>query len=222
MTGKIFQLPGNPHREVEALMPWYVTGQLDGSDTARVEGHVQGCPECQAELDRERRLDREITRRPADVDAGWAMMRDRLDRDRPHRQAAIARPAARGTIFGITVPTRRTAWKWFGLGLGAQFATAALLAIVVLPDGDRADYRTLGTADAPAAGNLLVIFRPETSEQLFRQTLRANAARLVDGPTAANAYVLMVPAEQRDRLAARLRGQPQVVLAEPIDAGQRP
>ena len=85
-----------------------------------------------------------------------------------------------------------------------------------------AAYHALGAAPAPALGNVVVIFRPDTSERELRQTLVANHARLVDGPTAADAYVLHVPAAERAGALTRLRGRADIVLAEPIDSGAAP
>jgi hypothetical protein len=96
-------------------------------------------------------------------------------------------------------------------------ATVAVLVVPVLKPAP-APYHTLGSAPPPATGNAIVIFRPDTSEQELRQTLNANGARLVDGPTAADAYVLHLPAERRDAVLVRLRADHDVVLAEPINA----
>ena len=60
---------------------------------------------------------------------------------------------------------------------------------------------------------------PQTSEQTFRETLNASHARLVDGPTAADAYVLRVSPGERDAALATLRRRPDITLAQPIDAG---
>ena len=75
-----------------------------------------------------------------------------------------------------------------------------------------------GAKPTGEAGNLVVIFRPDASEQAIRETLRANGARMVGGPTAADAYVLSVPGAARTLALSRLRGSASVVLAEPVDA----
>ena len=38
--GNIINLHDDPHVEVEKLLPWYVTGQIDPVDRAKVEGHL--------------------------------------------------------------------------------------------------------------------------------------------------------------------------------------
>lgn len=216
MTGQIFSLHSDVHREVLALLPWHVTGQLETAETSRIEAHLEGCAACRAALDMERRLDRELVRESASVDQGWAVMRQRLEFDRPAAAPATAREPA--------VLASRPSWlRWpIGWRLGAPLALASAVGLLMVPIQMPARFTALGSAPTARAGNIVVIFRPDTSEAVFRQTLRSSDARLVDGPTAANAYVLQVPATERSDLLERLRGQPQVVLAEPIDEGQRP
>ena len=69
---------------------------------------------------------------------------------------------------------------------------------------------------------MIVTFRPDTSEQDLRNTLNESHARLVDGPTAADAYVLHVPAAERAAALVKLRQRANIVLAEPIDAAGAP
>lgn len=216
MTGDIVHLHGDPHAEILALLPWLVTGHLDAADAGRVEAHLVGCGPCRAALDAERRLVREVTRQPAGVEDGWADMRQRLDLGGPApsaRQRAAARPAHAASLW-----RRATGWR-----LAAPFAFASLVGLLFLPLYLPARFNALGSATPiAAAGNVVVIFQPDTREAEFRDALRAGAARLVDGPTAANAYVLAVPAATRSTVIAKLRQRPEVVLAEPIDAGGRP
>ena len=219
MTGQIINLHGDPHRDVLALLPWHVTGTLDDADTARVEAHLHGCAECREALAVERRLDRAVVREPATVDAGWAVMRQRLDLDAPH---AMRAPRHAATTFGRAAPAARWPQWLTGWRLAPPIAFASLAVALLIPATIPARFTALGSAPAPVAGNMVVIFRPETSEAVFRQTLRGSEARLVDGPTAANAYVLQVPAARRTVLLDRLRHQPQIVLAEPVDAVAQP
>jgi hypothetical protein len=65
----------------------------------------------------------------------------------------------------------------------------------------------------------MVIFRPDATEADMRRILTAADARFVDGPTAAGAYVLKAPPRAKAQALALLRRQPQVVLAQPLDAG---
>lgn len=203
--GHIIRLDAERHRELRDLLPWYATGQLDAADRARVEAHLASCPDCQAEVQFERRLDDEVARMPVDIDRSWSRMKKRMDRDRPLgrlRQFAGA----------ITAPAPWAGW-----------AAASFLLLVsgalLLPSMQPAAYHTLSAAPSAASGNVVVIFRPDTRERDMREALVATDARLVDGPTATDAYVLRVPAAKRQAALAILRGRADVVLAAPLDPG---
>ena len=66
----------------------------------------------------------------------------------------------------------------------------------------------------------MVVFDPAISESDLRRILRNAGARVVDGPTEANAYVLDVPADRRLLTLQRLRSERGVVLVEPLVAGR--
>jgi hypothetical protein len=81
-----------------------------------------------------------------------------------------------------------------------------------------ATYQALGKPQAAATvGNVIVIFRPDAREQDLRRILTLTGARLVDGPTPADAYVLRVSPDRRPAVITRLRAQREIVLAQPID-----
>lgn len=213
--GRIIRMPGDAHREVQELLPWYVTGQLDPADLAEVEGHLKHCPECRAEIVFQQQLAREVPKLPLDVEHGWARMRRRLERERSPRGLAGLGASLGGWLggWGPNVGGGAVAWP--------AFALTALLAMVgtalVLPALKPAAYHALGAAPPAVSGNVVVIFRPDTPEKALRETLRRRGARLVDGPTAADGYVLNVAPAERTRILAQLRAEPDVVLAEAID-----
>ncbi|MEO8926343.1 MAG: zf-HC2 domain-containing protein [Caulobacteraceae bacterium] len=218
MMGRIVELHGDRHQEAQSLLPWYVTGQLDPSDQAQVEAHLLECPECQAELKTEHRLKSELADLPFEIEHGWTRLRGRLDERRADTAPGVL------TWLGAARRDVGRRWRAAAPGLGwalaaAQIVVFLLVGVSTLPSSQPARYRTLGAAPAPATGNVVVIFRPDTSEADLRATLKASHARLVDGPTAADAYVLHVPAGERLSALARLREKADIELAEPIDAG---
>ncbi len=210
--GDILRFHGNPHLETERLMPWYASGQLDPDDRLQVEAHLAECEECRADLALERKLGTEIARLPIDAGMDWETFSRGLE-------TPPSEPEPRGKLLPLVrrAIARPGRTGWF---LSAQAALVAAFAVLVVPvlKPAPAPYHALGSAPPPATGNAIVIFRPDTSEQALRQTLNANGARLVDGPTAADAYVLHLPAERRDTVLVRLRADHDVVLAEPINA----
>ena len=203
----VVPLDTDEHRAIQALLPWYLTRRLDSEDLARVEAHLAGCPGCREELELEQRLQAAQPLSPeGDAERGLVRMRELIRATTPRER-----------------PVRAPALRWMLWGLGAQFAVIAVLAmLLVLPrTGDDA-YRTLGTPAAAVAGNAVVMFKPDASEQQIRAALRSSGARLVDGPTASNAYLLSVPSVGHAAAIARLRAQPGVSLAESLDARSAP
>jgi anti-sigma factor RsiW len=216
--GKIIRLRDALHEETRLLLPWYATGRLEPDDAARVEAHVNGCARCRAELKLERRLKAEVADLPSGVDHGWAAMLERL-------QPPPARRALGWSWF-----TNRAGGPWRAgrpwIGWAVAAGAGAVLVVGALspraPTPAAAAYHTLATPPAVRPGNVVVVFRPEATEAQIRAALTAGGARLVDGPTAADAYVLNVPASQRERALASLRASGQVVAAEPVDAAGPP
>jgi hypothetical protein len=106
---------------------------------------------------------------------------------------------------------------WLGAGMAAALAVV-VAGVSLAPSEPPAEYRALAAA-APANADLVVIFRPETTERQMRQVLEASGARLVDGPTATDGYLLRAPPGGRDAALKTLRASGLTVLAEPLDAG---
>lgn len=234
MTGSIIRLPEDRHGDVQALLPWYATGRLESGDQALVEAHLLHCAECQADLRLERRLALEVAEASLDVDQGWAAMRARLKPRRgPMRssspwsgvvdagRSALARWRGRGQ-FGA--PAAVQTGPVLGWVLAVQFALLVALVAAIWPHAKPpvAGYHALAAAGVAPRGDMIVTFRPDTPESALRGLLKATGARLVDGPTAADAYVLQAPPARRDATVQALRRRPEVVLAEPIDAGGGP
>jgi anti-sigma factor RsiW len=201
----IIRLNDDPHRQTQQLLPWYVTGTLDRDETALVAQHLSECAECREDLEAEAALARELKALPGDADAGWAALKAGIEADQPR---------------GVPPATRRRApMRWnlagaTGLAIAASVATFLLMRPPLL-------YRTLAAPAGAAAGNLVVIFKPESPEAALRTVLVRNGARIVDGPTAAGAYVLHVADDQRAAVLARLKSDRNISLAEPIDGDAR-
>ncbi len=200
MTGRIIALHDGGHDGARRLLPWYVTGRLEAADAARVETHLVDCPECQADLADERRLAQALAALPVETTPGWAHLRAQLT-------ARAPRPAGKA---------------WIGWAIAAQVLLVLAMATLPAPSDSRAGYHALGAEPAVPVGNVLIVFQPGVSEQNFRETLKASHARLVDGPTAADAYLLLVPGEERGTALLSLRDSPWVAVAEPVDSGLRP
>lgn len=211
--GKVIRLPHDSHRETQLLLPWYAAGRLDAADRARVEAHLSGCARCRSELASEHRLSAEVAGLPVDADIGWAAMLRRIDdaddeASRPRRSV--------GGVLAAGAP-------WVGWAAAVCVTVVLAGQALIRSPSAPATYHTLSAA-APAApaGDVIVVFRPDATEAAISRVLSASHARIVDGPTGADAYVLRVPAAERDAAVARLQAQKSVEMAEPIDMAGSP
>lgn len=205
----IIPLRDDPHQQALALLPWRATGALDADERALVDAHLDECPECRRELEREQALARAVRGLPArDEGARQAIL---LDAEHP---SPLLRQNGGAVLRGLL--RRRVS---VGLAFAAQAAmlVVAVAAVLAWSSASRPRYQALESPRAASAGNVVVIFTPNASERELRAALVASGARIVDGPTASDAYVLRVPPPERDVALARLRNNARVVLAEPLD-----
>lgn len=211
MNGRILPFEPRGHDEALRLLPWLVNGSLETEARGWVDAHVVGCAECR----RERALLEDLhaaclqeEESDAGVDAAWRRLR------------ACVQPRA-------AAPSPWQAWRrqwahaprWVGWTLAAQAALVVVfggLLAIAMPRGQApaAAYRTLG---ATSAGNLMVMVDPGMREAQWRGLLQASGARIIDGPNAAGAYVLVVPPARAARACDALRAAPGVLLVERVD-----
>lgn len=208
--GRIIPLNADRHEQTQMLMPWYVTGQLEAEEAAQVEAHLTDCRECRAEFRLEQRLEMAVAGLPFDADLGWAEVRARLAAQGDRRGLA-------GAVRRAFSPAARTGWA-----IAAQFILVIVAIGMLLPLTQPARYHALGAAQPAPRGDLIVMFRPEAQAQDLSRVLRDSGARLVDGPTAADAYVLAAPPGGRSAALARLRANHAIVMAEALDAPPAP
>jgi anti-sigma factor RsiW len=200
----IIRLNDDPHARTQQLLPWYVTGALEGKELAQVEKHLSECAECREDAEIEKALAVQVRALPCDVERGWATLKARID---------SGQPLPRKTpLFSRRIPL-----VW------ALAAQAAVLAVVVplMTFAPVRPFRTLGAGPVAASGNLIVVFRPEAPEAAMRAILTQNQARIADGPTPTGAYVLHVEPGRQAAVLQELRGDRAVVLAEPLDGAAR-
>jgi|GEM_PF-487169 len=133
--------------------------------------------------------------------------------------ASVASTAPRVQPWWRTPAANQPSWlRW---AAAAQFVALVGLGALLLRPADEPAYRVLGSGTA-ASGNVVVMFQPNTSERELRRILQAQNARVVDGPTVTDAYLLSVPAASRDQALQALRAEAAVKLAEPMDGGGTP
>ena len=231
---KVVPLDKDVHAQVQALLPWYVSAQLDDDDVRMVQEHVRTCARCSSELESERAVqggsvgwevadagspDTAAHRRAAGaadtrgVDAGLQRMAMRIRNLEPEPIGPADPRSLRGALPG---------WRWVALLQGA--AIVLLLGLVASgrfgaghADGAAA-YRALSAASPAAQEQALIMFLPDATERQLREALQACQASIVHGPTASHAYVLRLDDAAGSTVApiACLRGQAVVRMAEPL------
>lgn len=208
-----------PHHDAEELLPWYVTGQLEGEELALVETHLSSCAHCRRQLAFERQMVDEFAGLSPEIDNGWARLKGRLEAPEP-----VASPKPERVPLGLWDRVASDAaafWETLTRPAVAALATAqvAFVAIAgtILFSLSQPAYQALGSAPAPKSANVIAMFRADTTELQMRDLLRANGATVVGGPTPADAFLLRVaPASRREALA-KLRSDRHVLMAQPID-----
>ncbi|MBV8124998.1 MAG: zf-HC2 domain-containing protein [Paucibacter sp.] len=230
MNGRIFRLDIPAHQTVQELLPWYATAQLSEEDMAKVEAHLHGCVQCQQDLQWERGMRASAnavtgadSAQPEglDADRAFARLLPQLGEQEPAGVlAAAAASADKPLPWWRAAAANQPSWlRW--AALAQCVIIAGLLILLGRPDAP-VEYRAMGAADAnvnASSANLVVIFQPDATEHALRAALQAQGARIVDGPTVTDAYLLAVPPAERSRILQALRADPAVKLAESIDSG---
>lgn len=222
--------PPLDHLKAQRLLPWLLTGTLEGAELVLLQRHLDTCAACRADLARERRLRAIGQAEPRlDPEAALARLAPRLPARLP--PCLPPQPAPRtGHVRNLlrwACGLAANDSPWLRTLAAAQFAlNAALLALLLAqslakPAGDGARYRLMGTAE-PVRGDLIVGFRPDTPERELRRIFEASGTRVLDGPTVTGAYVLAARGAPPARALARLRAEPAVTLAQPLGAEGRP
>jgi len=212
MSARVLRLDAAAHRVVDVLLPGYVGGTLDTDERALVEQHLEDCVQCRREVEWLRELRAACLAGETTPGASPVFGKLRRQLDEPHqRPRALARMRSRWDRLQ----------PWARWAIAAELAVIVLLGAFVLPGGDGpALYRTLSSAHAPATaiGTLVVVFDPAITEAELRRIVRGAGARIVDGPTQTDGYVLELPAERQAAALEALRAQHAVVLAEQLRA----
>lgn len=209
-NGRLLQIDPAAHKVADVLLPWLVNGTLEGDELAFVEQHVAACPRCQREVEwlREFRAACAAGESSPGAAAALRSLRHKLDA-RPDR------------AIGARVRAWLGGGGWTRWVIAAELAVIAVLGVVVMSGVDQpALYRTLGAGNSASirTGALVVVFDPATPEGDLRRILRDVDARLVDGPTQANAYVLDVPPPHREQAFRELKSNPAVVMVRSLDS----
>src|SRR4030095_15410111 len=144
MSGRVLPLKGSEHTAVDALLPFYVNGTLQGEELDRVKQHLGCCEQCPREADWLRAVfaaceeiapipDTPLadTGRISALAGRIATLVHRADREGWRRRVSAG--------WAATQP-------WARMLMAAQLAGLAVLGTMLVTDtpADNAPYRTLG------------------------------------------------------------------------------
>ena len=219
MSGQILHLEPDPHAAVQRLLPWYLTGRLETREHDAVEAHLAQCPECRAELETERQwqLLQPGHGAQVDVEDGWARMRARLGGDAAPRPAAAPAPRRRRWLPPAWQASPRLPARAWAAPALLSAALAAAIVVTLRPAVVVGDYHALA-APAQAGATAVVRFHPDATEAQIRHGLTDSGARLVDGPTVSDAYVVRLPREHYAAALDKLRKSPGVTLVVALES----
>ncbi len=219
MSARIVNLGAQTHQQVQDLLPWFVMKTLDEADREFVDAHLRTCVACQRDVEWHQQM-REVHNEPLperDVDGAFAALRARLP-------ASVVTPVS---TSGLRSMWRR--WRFDRPFVGWALALQAVV-IVGLASVLAFGYGKIGTDEphlfhalgraAPivAPARLVVVFAPQATQADMRRVLLASETRIVDGPTAADAYILAVAPAQAAHAVQLLRAEPSVLLIQSLDA----
>jgi len=221
MTARIVNLSA-AHQNVQELLPWFVMGTLDEDDRLTVDQHLESCVACRREVEwHEQMRDANIAQPlQRDADRAFAALRARLP---GQLQAGTQEPRARASWFASAAEWWRAQAAWLRWSFALQPVAIGALAIALILGAGRpasvpqgAFHALSRTLDTPA--RLVVVFSPQATQSEMRRVLLANGARIVDGPTAADAYVLAVAPERAENALRQLRTESSVLLIQSLEA----
>jgi anti-sigma factor RsiW len=211
--------PVSRRDELEALLPFYLNGTLDGAELAEVEEWLANDPAAMVALEEAERefsatnAANEAIRPPADALSRFSKALE--------REAGPARDAARPPWFAI-------AWqRLVGMPAGLAWATAAvavlLLAAQAVRDfgGDQGGVEIAGTEDQklPFA---LVVFKPDARMADIAAFFDKNDFVIVAGPLPGGMFKIGLPAKtvaEYDNLVGLIAAQS---FTESVVAGKKP
>lgn len=213
MNGRVLPFDGSEHKAADALLPFYVNRTLQGEELAFVEKHLQACEQCRNEVVWLRGVFASLAANPLLQDASSAI-------PVPPREFEYGDVPA--SWSGRAQSRLNAAPRWTRWLLAAQFAAICVLGTMLATDTtDVGTYRTLGSSSPSAQPQnaIAVVFDPGITESEIRRIVLGVGARIVDGPTSADVFVLALPAERMDQALQALRTERAVRFAERLGPG---
>jgi len=216
------------HRDISALLPWYVNDSIGEHERQRVDSHLERCANCREDLAREQRVfqgmnvETAVEYMPA---ASLKRLQARLDGVASGDTETVS-AASEGPAAAVNRSRRPVAW------LGLMAASVAVMAVALsLLAADRwfqfrarssaPDYYTV-TTPAPRAPEVVIraVFAPTITLVELQSLLDEAQLRIVSGPTEAGVYSLAANSRRPVNTSlALLRAHAKVRFAESTQPG---
>lgn len=219
--------------EVEALLPWYVTGKLGQADADRVAAYLAAHVDMarQVALIEEERASAEAAycALPGPKPDALERFMQSVERAQPREQAVRRPPPWRtapsgivGAVAGFFAAPSPGAVRWAAtaaaVALAVQFAVIATLAVGPWPknavEKGRGYHTASGRENGAEGGAIfLVTFARGAVAPAITRFLVELDARIVDGPKPGGAYTVVVPgkAEEAKALLKRISERKDIV-----------
>jgi hypothetical protein len=216
------------HREISALIPWYVNDSIGDVERQRVDAHLLLCADCRDDLAHDRRVYEAMTAETA-VEympaASLKRLQARLDAvdgpaelDVPAEVPAAAKPRG-GSVRWLGVMAASVAVMAVALSLLATDRWLELRAHAMQPN-----YYTV-TTPAPRAPNEVIraVFAPTITLVELQAILDEAQLRIISGPTEAGVYSLAANSRRPvNSSLSLLRSHAMVRFAESTQPGKVP
>jgi len=214
------------HREAWDAIPWLITERVSEGEVRRMDAHLAECAKCRAEIEQQKRLhemigsDTRIDSVPgASLQKLWARIDAQPANETSPDQAAPVRVNGRVNRNRYLVSALAAAIVIEAIGL-------TLLGGMLWSQmtSTPAEYHTLSSPNAfPSKANVRAVFAPNLTVSELQTLLNQLDLEIVGGPTPTGVYSLKAAAqESASAAAARLRSQPGVRFAEPLNPDDMP
>lgn len=237
MTGGQRSAGEQEHRDISALLPWYVNDSIGEHERQRVDSHLERCANCREDLARERRLFQGMNAETA-VEYMPAASLKRLQARLDGISAAGAESAGDGSPAAGGGPAEVDTAAWVGAASrwarwpGLMAASVAVMAVALsLLAADRwLEYRARSSApnyytvttSTPRAPQVVIraVFAPTITLVELQSLLDEAQLRIVSGPTEAGVYSLAAKSRRPvSSSLAQLRAHTKVRFAEGTQPG---
>jgi hypothetical protein len=210
------------HDQVSRLLPWYINESLNADEKTLVEEHLKHCQLCQQALANELVLSKVIepSIQAPNVDMAFGKMMNRIESTSStttKNTSSLFQQIRKKWLSPISIPV-----AWLVLPQLALLLIVTLSLTDLLKDEPNFQALSNDNVNGNAVNsNVVIIFKSKASLAEVTATLQRYDARIVDGPTVTNAYLLHVPNEKVIHVVDGLRIDKNVEYIHQLRDGEK-